>query len=176
MSSAWSSPITWVKVLAIAVLAAILYLTFAGPQTSRPNGSLPPFELELLSGGELKSSALTGRVTILNFFATWCGPCQMEMPELDHFARGLDPKQAAFYGVAAGYEHRLDVRKFVEERKLGFPVALDGEGVLAGLGSSALPTTVIVDPSGTVTQVIQGMVTEKRLQQEVARLSRSPGP
>lgn len=150
------------KSLSVAVLAAVLYLACMGPQ-GPASSNLPAFELPMLGGGALSSTQLQGKVHILNFFATWCGPCKAELPDLQKFYAQQDASRVALILVAAGSEHRLDIRAFVDQFKLKFPVALEGEMLLGQLGGSGLPSTVIVDEHGHVQHFIQGMVDEARL-------------
>lgn len=150
------------KALTVAVLAATFYLACTGPQTPA-SSNVPAFELPMLGGGSLVSTQLQGKVHILNFFATWCGPCKAELPDLKTFYAQQDPARVALILVAAGSEHRLDIRAFVDQFKLSFPVALEGEMLLSQLGGSGLPSTVILDEHGHVQHFIQGMIDQERL-------------
>lgn len=157
------------KKLLVAILAAGLYLACMGPRAQEGGHTLPPFELNLLDGGTFSSAEATGRVTVLNFFATWCGPCKAEMPDLIRFYTHQDPARVRLVAIAAGDEHRLEIKGFVKQNNLPFPVALEGEMLLNQLGSSGLPTTVIVGPDGHIRKQIQGAITEEALTRLVAQ-------
>jgi len=167
----WKSSLTWIKVVAISILAAVLYVSFnRDVHTPGAHGDLPPFELPLLSGGVLKPADLKGKVTILNFFATWCAPCRQEMPDINRFAARQDVTQVQVIAVAAGNEHRLDIRPFVEQFGIAVPVALDGEMLLTHIGGDALPTTVVLDRNGHIAKVAKGVITDRWLEQAIAPL------
>ena len=165
------------KKLLVAVLAACLYLACMGPRAQEAGHALPQFELNLLDGGTFSSAEASGRVTVLNFFATWCGPCKAEMPDLISFYSHQDPARVRLVAIAAGDEHRLEIKGFVKQNNLPFPVALEGEMLLNQLGSNGLPTTVIVGPDGHIRKQIQGAITEEALTRLVAQaLEASPPP
>jgi thiol-disulfide isomerase/thioredoxin len=98
----------------------------------------------------LKLANLAGKVTLLNFWATWCPPCKAELPSIERLAslmKGLDFQIAA---VSVG-EKADTVRKFIAKEKYTFPVYLDATGELgASFASQGIPTTYIVDKSGKV--------------------------
>lgn len=166
---------TRLKMGLIAVLAAGLYLGFfGGAEQAVSDKALPTFELPMLGGGTLVSSSLKGKVHVLNFFATWCGPCKLELPDFNRFYARQDPAKVAMYAIAAGDEHRLDVRAFIEQYKVAFPVALEGERLLAELSGDGLPTTVFVDEHGHIRHIIKGMLTEEKLEGMVKELLDAP--
>lgn len=166
----WQDPITWAKVLAISVLGTVLFVTLNTPLEVDPGQrDLPHFELSTLGGVVISNESLVGRVGVLNFFATWCTPCKAEMPDLNRFASKQNTEEVMVIGVAAGNEHRLDIRPFVETYQVLYPIALDGERLFSQLGGNALPTTVIVDRTGRITRMVRGPVSEHWLEAEVAR-------
>lgn len=163
------------KKVLVAILAALVYLACMGPRVQDSGKALPPFELNLLDGGTFSTTEATGRVTVLNFFATWCAPCKAEIPDLLAFHARQDPAKVRLVGIAAGEEHRLEIKAFVKAQKLPFPVALEGERLLNALGSSGLPTTVIVGQDGTIRRMVQGAVTDETLTVLVAKELEDPG-
>ena len=115
-------------------------------------GRYPPdFELPLLDGGSFVLSEQIGtKVIALNFFATWCGPCREEMPELDRFHQRQAPGEFVLLGIDVGEERKL-VEEFVDELKITFPVALDQHSEVAGeFQATSFPTTVVIGLDGTV--------------------------
>jgi peroxiredoxin len=106
------------------------------------------FQLPALDGGTVRLADLRGRVVLLNFWATWCGPCREEMPGLAALATELGPRGLVVVAVSVR-EPRTKVEPFVRDFRLRFPVALDEEGtVTAQYHVFALPTTVVVDRHG----------------------------
>ena len=111
----------------------------------------PDFELTLLDGSSFRLSDNVGRhVIILNFFATWCGPCRAEMPELQRYQQAHRDEGVILVGIDAEEKHTV-VDQFVRELKLTFPIGIDGSGDLMKLyGVSAFPTTVLIGADGRV--------------------------
>jgi thiol-disulfide isomerase/thioredoxin len=110
-----------------------------------PGKSAPAFTLEGLAGPAVAVPA-AGKVTVLNFWATWCPPCREELPELDKFAR--DNPAVAFYAVDL-QEPAAKVRDFLKQNGYSFPVLLDSGGSAAqAYRINAIPTTVVIDKSG----------------------------
>jgi len=118
----------------------------------------PDFEIDLLDGGRMKLGDLTGKnIIILDFWATWCGPCRMAMPILAAVAKDYADKGVEFYAVNQE-EKEEAVRAFLEETGLSLAVGLDPE---ARIGNryrvSGLPQTVIIGKDGTVQVVYAGV-------------------
>jgi len=126
---------------------------------SRPAEPIAAADLELLdlAGRTVRLRDLRGQVVLLNFWATWCGPCRDEMPALQTLARELGPRGLAVVGVNYK-ESKREVQTFVQEQKLGFPVLLDGTGQVAERYQVfALPVTVLVDRRGMVAGTVLGV-------------------
>lgn len=126
--------------------------TAAATETGADVGSMmPAYAATMLNGGAYELASKRDKVVLLNVWATWCGPCVYEIPELqaahDKYAsRGLE-----VVGVSVDEGAPEGVKEFVAERKMTYPVVLDPEGRLAGiLQTSVLPTTVLVDRSGKI--------------------------
>jgi thiol-disulfide isomerase/thioredoxin len=104
-------------------------------------------------GGELAMSALLGRRTLVNFWATWCPPCVKELPMLDAFHRAQPPDGWQVVGLAV--DGPTPVREFLARSPVAFPVGLaglDGIDIGRSLGNAAggLPFTVVFDRAGAV--------------------------
>jgi peroxiredoxin len=119
----------------------------------------PAIELELLAGGNLNLDALKGKkVVILDFWATWCGPCVQAMPIIEKVAAKYKDKGVELYAVNL-QEGPDEIKAFLEEAKLGeVAVALDKDGkAAAAYLAEAIPQTVIVGKDGTVQVVKIGL-------------------
>jgi len=124
----------------------------------------PDFELELLGGDKFKLSDHIGReLIVLNFFATWCGPCRAEMPELSRLAEQNQGKPFFMLGVDAEEKHDLVVA-FVRDMKLGFPVAIDDSGeVLKRFGVDSYPTTLLIGADGRIQLYQNGAISNSEV-------------
>jgi thiol-disulfide isomerase/thioredoxin len=121
----------------------------AGYSATRLDGS--PYAV-----GEQKGKAL-----LLNVWATWCGPCRYEIPELKKMQAELGPKGLEVVGIAVDEkpDNERDVKAFVAEKAIDYPVVLDPDGkILLLLETSTVPTTVLLDKSGQVVWYSVGIV------------------
>lgn len=110
----------------------------------------PDFNLKTTNGEQFRlSDGIGKKVIVLNFFATWCGPCREEMPELNRYFN--DHKGEPFLMVGVDAEEKQDrVDSFVSDLKVNFPVLIDDGSLEKRYGVSALPTTVVIGVDGKV--------------------------
>jgi len=149
----------------------------ATPQQIAPQPNIIGTEAELvlkdLFGVDQKLSSYRGRVVILNFWATYCGPCVKEMPELS----AIQNQYAAFgvqvIGAAADtLAEQKQVREFITKVKINFPVwlgATTGDMLPFGLGP-ALPGTAIIGRDGKIVAVYQGVIKEPEIKKQIETL------
>lgn len=134
-------------------------------------GSLAPdFALQDLQGNTIQLSQLRGQVVLINFWATWCGPCRLEMPVIqDRFERYKDQ---GFTVLAVNFDEPEDlVKAFGEELSLTFPLLLDPGGEVQQLYRvRGYPTTVMVDRDGMIRAVHIGVMTEGQVDGYLDRL------
>lgn len=138
----------------------------------KPGEPAPEFRLKTLGGTAVALSELKGRPVVINFWATWCPPCRVEMPML---ATAQQTHQDAGLEVLAvnltDQEYLKDVRKFVAEFAMPFRVALDEKGrVRSRYGLVALPTTVFIGADGTVQVVHSGPISAAALDRHLAQI------
>ncbi len=150
---------------------------FAGPpmpeETDLLGKPAPDFTLPLLDGGEVALRGHTGKdVVILDFWATWCGPCVRAMPVLARVAAAYAEKGVVFYAVNQG-DAPEDIHPFLTRHELNVPVALDSDMSVGMLyGAFSIPQTVIIGKDGTVQAVHVGLSAdlEERLKRELDTL------
>lgn len=135
------------------------------------------YKLKDMNGQEVNLASFKGRPIILNFWATWCGPCKAEIPMLMALADQYRDRQLAVLGVSVD-DSPEDLRKFAEEFKMNYPV-------LVGLGQHefqekfeavvAIPVTWFIRPDGTVLKKHQGPASKDWFESQVkAMLAASP--
>lgn len=116
------------------------------------NKTLPSidFELKNLNGESEKLSDYKGKVVFLNFWATWCGPCQSEMPAMEKVYNELKDKDFVILAVDLS-EDKDTVRAFIEERNLTFPVLLDKDGQVGAMyDARSIPATYVISRDGNI--------------------------
>jgi cytochrome c-type biogenesis protein len=116
----------------------------------------PDFTLPKLEGQPLSLSELKGRVVMLNFWATWCGPCRAEIPELNAMQKEMQAQGLTIIGVS--WDDTVEgVREFQQELPQNYTILMGGEEVQSLFGGiPSLPTTYIIDRDGRIRQKIIG--------------------
>jgi peroxiredoxin len=116
----------------------------------------PNFTLKNLAGKNIKLSELTGNVVLINFWASWCGPCRQEMPLLNAIHNKYKPLGFTVLGVNVE-EKVANARSFIGERPVDFPILLDNKNRISKLYNVvAMPTTVVIDRDGKIRFIHQG--------------------
>lgn len=129
---------------------------FAQPPHKLLGQQAPAFDTTDLDGHPLKSASLAGKVVMLDFWATWCGPCVQALPKVGETATKYKDKGVVFYAVNQGEEASI-IKEFLAAQKLSVPVAMDVDGKLgAAYGVEGIPQTVIIDKNGKVQVVHVG--------------------
>ena len=125
-------------------------------------GRMPAYSGKLLDGSTFDMARESGNVVLINLWATWCGPCRYEIPELQKLHNELQSQRFKVVGVSVDEGAPEEVRLFVAEQKMTYPVVLDPEGKMADiLASTVLPTTILVDRKGRVVWKKLGIVDAK---------------
>jgi cytochrome c biogenesis protein CcmG/thiol:disulfide interchange protein DsbE len=156
----------------LAVGAAILVGLLALPQFGKDAliGSEPrDFALPRLAapddvpGGPVRLSDFAGKAVLLEFWASWCGPCREQGPIVDRVAQSLSGRGLVALGIVSGDEPD-DARRFLAAHPLGYPSVVDEQREAArAFGVNALPTLVALDRSGRVVAVRRQLVREAEL-------------
>jgi len=123
------------------------------PMVGKP---APDFTLDLLDGKKFHLAENQGQVVILDFWATWCGPCIQAMPQVERVAKEFGDRGVKLVAVNL-QEAPKDIKAMLERHKLEMTVALDRDGVVADkYAATAIPQTVIIDKAGTVSRLFVG--------------------
>ena len=123
----------------------------------KPGEPAPNFQLRDMNGRIMSLSDLRGKVVLLNFWATWCGPCRIEMPAMERLYRTYDRKDFEILAVSTDAQGVAVTKPFQQENKLTFPILHDADfRVGLSYGARTLPMTFMVDRQGIVRQHIFG--------------------
>lgn len=155
-------------------LMALILLAATPLQAKKANGPAPDFTLKTLDGRNMKLSELAGNVVMINFWASWCAPCRVEMPKLNDLYNKY--KDLGFVLLAVNVEEQEQPpRNFLKKRPVDFPVLLDKRNdVSKQYHVVAMPTTVLVDRSGNMRYIHQGYKEgdEKKYKKVIKKLLR----
>lgn len=161
----WRRPLAWL--LALVWAGATLWAVAsawrsdvqeAGNRRLDVGRAAPIFEAVDSKGGQVSLAASQGKAVVLNFWASWCGPCVNELPLIERLAQEQASEVSVLF-VNVG-ESRATVNEFLTGHGFEFPVILDATGRISELyGVTSLPTTYVIDPYGDIAQPIFGEIT-----------------
>src|SRR5579871_1204333 len=141
-------------VVALGLYVGYHHARKAGPTAGVRAGlskPAPDFALESLDGKTMRLSDLRGKAVLLNFWATWCGPCKIEMPWFVELQKEYGPQGLQIVGVAMDDTSKDDIAKFVKEMGVNYPILLGKEAVGEQYGGvNVLPTTFFIDREGKI--------------------------
>ena len=138
------------------VIAAAIFFSAFSASALNMGQMAPDFTLKSTQGINLNLAEQRGQIIVINFWASWCGPCRKEMPILQSFHNKYKDLGVAVWGVNVE-QNNQEGRDFLSDLKLNFPIFFDSSNtVSANYQVEAMPTTVIVDRSGKVRYVFKG--------------------
>jgi thiol-disulfide isomerase/thioredoxin len=155
---------------------AVLPRIFTAKQPPGVGKEAPDFTLDVVANGgglgaglaekkTLSLSELRGSAVLLDFWATWCGPCRMEAPIVDRVSRRWQDKGVVVVGVNTDTPDQGDPREFALQHGLTYPIVHDGEGYASHeFEIESLPTLVVVSRTGKITAVRTGVTEDAEIE------------
>ena len=160
-------------------LATFVIAIWAWHYGTRQSGGMTPVEqrrampelvMTRLDGGTWRMADHRGQVVLVNYWASWCGPCVEETPGLVRVAKELGPRGLAVVGIAMDEGGTQKVREFVDEFEVAYPVTLPPPLSQMTYGMMGLPTTVLLDRRGRVAKTYVGAVRQADFERDVRTL------
>jgi peroxiredoxin len=150
-----------ILVMIVAVVALMIYSGARLSRNARAAGPTPApdFELKTLDGKSVKLSSLRGKAVLLNFWATWCGPCKIETPWIVDFSKQYQAQGLEVVGVSMDDTgSRDDIAKFVKEMGIPYTIVQGTEAVGDAYGGvNNLPETYYIDRNGNIVDTVIGI-------------------
>lgn len=166
----------WIRASILAVFAFLLgyalYQTVAIDRSGvvKEGERAPDFTLQSLEQGETTFSDNEGRGVLINFWASWCGPCKAEMPAIERQYEKFKEHGFEVLAVNTG-ESELSIRGFVRAMDLNFPILMDPDKEVTQLYNiGPLPSSVFVKPDGTINAIVVGEMNDALIEQHVIKI------
>lgn len=162
--------ILWVALLAF--IGSRMWPQVAAAIGARSAGAhAPDFEVTTLDGQQVSLASLRGKVVLVNFWATWCPPCRIEMPGFQRVYEEKHDEGFTIVGISTDAIGSGAVADFARERGITYPVAMANAAVVRDFGGArTLPTSFLIDRRGRIRNEVKGIFASFTLEQAVDRL------
>ncbi len=154
------------SVLALAATAQSPNTTYSSTRRSLA----PDFNLKDANGKEIKLADLKGKVVLVNFWATWCEGCQVEIPWFIEFQKEYADRGLVVVGISMDEDGWKSVKPWIKEKKVNYPIVIGNEGLGKQYGLVGMPLTALVDREGRIADLHQGIVDKTATQQKIRDL------
>jgi peroxiredoxin len=152
---------TWILIPLVLVLSVYAKAEISG-NSGEEYPQAPEFTLEDLKGSKISLSNLSGKVVLLNVWATWCGPCKREIPDFIEAYEQYKDKGLEIIGISVDRISQSKVLQFTEKYKINYPVAMTTSKLTKDYGPfPAIPITIIIDKNGKIRHRKIGQVDKK---------------
>jgi thiol-disulfide isomerase/thioredoxin len=132
----------------------------------------PSFDLNDAEGKSVKLLALKGRVVVVNFWATWCHGCQMEIPSFIEFEKKYDNRGLTIVGISVDDDGWKSVRPWIKEKGVNYPIVIGNDDLSQKYGLVGMPLSVLVDRQGRIANSHAGVVDTTAFEEQIQALLR----
>ncbi len=157
----------WALALGVGFLVFWLADVLSRHHDAHGGGEASAFNLTTIDGGTLSLADLKGSVAVLNFFATWCGPCKQEMPEFSAYAKAHPAIK--LYGIVVPSNEGARLAEIVHRLPIAYPVLICDDPTQEAYRIDVFPTTYVLKADGTISDIIQGAIDRDSLAQAVTQ-------
>ena len=130
----------------------------------------PDFNLKDANGRDVNLADLKGKVVLVNFWATWCHGCQVEIPWFVEFQKEYASRGLVVVGISMDDDGWRSVKPWIGEKKVNYPIVIGNEGLGKQYGLVGMPLTALVDREGRIADVHSGIVEKTATQQKIRDL------
>ena len=148
-------------------IGGFFLLPQCGKEKKSPAGLAPDFTLKTLDGQEITLSQLKGKTVLLDFWATWCGPCRESIPHLIQLYNNYRENGFELIGMDVGESDLEAVRRFVKSMDIPYPIVVAPDDVAKRYRVSGIPATVLIDREGNIRERMAGF--NSTIAQELTR-------
>ena len=162
--------------LALLSLVGVACFEEGGAGDPGPRRMAPEFSLTQLDGQPVSLAEHRGKTVILDFWATWCAPCEVQMPVLDTLWELRGGSELMVLGLSVDTDPADEVTAWVRERELDYPIAIGSQDLAMDYGVLGFPTLVIVDPAGGIHTRHTGVLSRPELEEILEQIEREFAP
>jgi thiol-disulfide isomerase/thioredoxin len=147
----------FISFLILCICISFLFLLLhCGKEKKSPSSLAPDFTLKTLDGQEIALSQLKGKVVLLDFWATWCGPCRESTPHLIQLYKAYRESGFELIGMSVDKGDDKVVRNFVQSMNIPYPIVIAPEEVVTNYRVTGIPTTFLIDKEGNIRERTAG--------------------